>query len=119
MYHIDEVSGAPGQLLVIDFISVHSFNWVQLMLLYTATSAGHHVQAEMYNWVTTSWVLFDSADPRHGGQGDMSFFVPENRDYIGTGLDLGKVRVRINHPSSGNTSHDSDIDVCALYKARI
>jgi hypothetical protein len=45
-----------------------------------------------------------------------SFFVPSDTNFIGTGGDAGKVRVRFVHPMSGNASHDIYIDVVALYQ---
>ncbi len=47
---------------------------------------------------------------------NMSFFLPSDTNYIGTGGDAGDVRVRFRHTSMGNATHDLDIDVVALYQ---
>lgn len=122
-YHVDEVAATPGQNLIIDFVDVTAFNWVDTLCCYTGGST-HAVAIQVYNWAQTRWDTFG------GQQNDVcdittsngyiltnhSFFIPDDTEYIGTGDDEGDVRVRFYHTMTGNGSHDMDIDVVALYQ---
>jgi len=114
-YDIAEVAGAPGIDLKVDFVNITAFNWVQIIAYYDG-GATHSVSIQLYNWNTTSWDTFDSQDGVEKSMTDHSFFVPDDSNYIGTGGDAGKVRIRFNHTQSGNASHDEYIDVVALYQ---
>jgi len=122
-FHLDEVAATPGIDLIIDFINVTAFNWVQALDVY-AGSASHAVAIQLYNWITTTWDTFNAAqDGQHdiataGGyiMDNHSFFVPSDTNYIGTGGSAGQVRVHYYHTMSGTASHDLYIDVVALYQ---
>lgn len=114
IYNLSEVTGAPGQDLKIDFINVTAFNWIQILAYYNG-SATHSVSIQVYNWDTTAWDTFDSMSTNETMH-NHSFFLPDDANYIGTDGNEGKVRVRFNHTQSGNASHDSYIDVVALYQ---
>jgi hypothetical protein len=116
LYHIDEAGGvSPAITLIVDFISVNAFNWVQIIGEYDG-GATHAVNIEVYNWSTTNWDIFDSHDGVESGLTDHSFLVPDDTNYIGTGGSAGQVRVRLNHTQNGNGAHDFDIDVVTLYQ---
>lgn len=120
-YHIDEVAGVPGIRLIVDFITVKSFHWVQLIAAY---DGGHAVAVQLYNWSQTRWDTFNSMQNHLLNVitatgyilDNLDFFVPDSSDYVGTGGDDGDVRVRLYHTSSGNASDDLEIDVVALYR---
>jgi hypothetical protein len=123
IYHIDEVAADPGFELTIEFVSVTSFNWVQINASYDGGTT-HSIQIGLYNFSTTTWDVFGAfatsqAEIATAGEyslQNMSFFVPADANYIGTGGDDGDVRVRFRHTSNGNANHDLDIGVVALYK---
>jgi hypothetical protein len=122
-YHIDEAAGAPGIDLEVEFISVDAFNWVHIFCSYAGAS-NHAIGIQLYNFNTTTWDTFHSAqkqtrDITSAGEyilKDLSFIVPDDSNYIGTGGDDGDVRVRFHHTPAGNAAHDFDIDVVALYQ---
>ena len=116
LYHIDEAGGvAPSITFIVDFVSVTAFNWAQIIAEYDG-SATHSVCIELWNWDTSAWDGFDAQNGIETALTDHSFFVPDDTDYIGTGGDVGEVRVRFNHPANGNGAHDLEIDVVALYQ---
>lgn len=122
-YHIDEAAASPAINLIVDFISVTAFNWVQIVALYQGGST-HAVAIQLYNWNTTAWDTFNACQTGAGDLvtasgyilNELSFFVPSDTNYIRTGGSAGQVRVRFYHTMLGNASHDLDIDVVALYQ---
>jgi len=119
VYHVTEAIGTPAIDLIIDFVSVTGFNWVKVLATYDG-GATHAMEVELYNWVTASWDTFDSMQSGFSNSGAIfgnhSFFVPNQTDYIGTGGSLGQVRVRLDHPMTGNASHDLYVDEVAVYQ---
>jgi hypothetical protein len=113
-YDIQEQTGAPGVDLIVDFVSVDAFNWVQIIAYYKGAT-NHAVSIQLYNWTSTSWVQFNAMETSNV-IGDKSFFVPDDSDYIGTGGDAGKVRVKFIHTMTGNNAHYTYINVVALYQ---
>ena len=122
-FHLDEVAGAPGLDLIIDFVNVTALNWVEALDVYKG-SATHAVAIQLYNWITTTWDTFNAAQSGQyniatvGGyiMDNHSFTVPASANYIGTGGNLGDVRVHYYHTMMGNASHDLYIDCVALYR---
>ena len=98
------------------------FTWVNVIAGYEG-SATHGVALQLYNWSSAAWDTFDAIE---NGYADVTtadgyilsnhdFVVPSDTNYIGTGANDGDVRVRIYHTPLGNASHDTYIDVVALY----
>ena len=122
-YHIDEAGADPGFELTVEFVGVTAFNWVQILASYDG-GTGHSVQIALYNFNTATWDVYNAfatsqaevATPGEYTLQNMSFFLPSDTDYIGTGGDAGDVRVRFRHTSMGNAAHDLDMDVVALYQ---
>jgi hypothetical protein len=122
-YHVDEVAGAPGIDLEVEFVSVTAFNWVQIVGVYDGAS-NHAVGIQLYNFSTTTWDTFSAMqtsqeDVTNAGEyilNGYGFFVPDDANYVGTGADDGDVRVRFHHTMNGNNSHDLYLDVVALYQ---
>lgn len=122
-YHIDETAASPGQRLTVEFTGVTAFNWVNIIGCYSG-GLTHAIAIQLYNFNTTSWDTFGGAQnhvcdittPNENILQDLSFIVPDDSDYIGTGDDAGDVRVRLNHTPMGNANHDSFWDVVALYQ---
>ena len=115
IYHITESTGVPGQNLIVDFVGVYGFNKVNIIAHYDGT-ATHSITIQLYNWGTTSWDDYNTMLGIEKTMVDHSFsvFLPGN--YIGKDINDGRVRVRLIHTQSGNTSHDGYIDTVALYK---
>jgi len=114
LYTIDAVAGTNGLSLIVEFINVTAFNWAQIIARCDCL-ASHPIQLELYNWVTPGWDAFHSLQGVVNLLSEYSFFVPDDRPYIGTGADLGKANVRFNMSSAGIPADELIIDVVALY----
>jgi len=115
-YHIDEAAATPGIDLKVDFIAVDAFQRVAINGVYVGALTTHAVSIQLYDWINTAWVTFNTAHPRGVNiKEDLSFNVPDYKNYVGTGSDVGEVRVRFNHTMGGNASHDLYIEYVALY----
>ncbi|MHA2265175.1 MAG: hypothetical protein ACXAEN_22500 [Candidatus Thorarchaeota archaeon] len=122
IFHLDEVAATPGSDFYVEFTSVVQFKWVKVRGNYVG-GATHGQGILLYDWVGTAWdhkdCLQTSAYDATAEQEvicNQSFFVEDDDNYIGTGGDAGKVRVRIVHPMNGNTAHDIYMDVVALFR---
>lgn len=119
VFHVQEAAGTPGQTIIVDFVGVTAINWVQVLSMYEG-SLTHAFEIELWDWVSSDWEHSACMQSLASNGGtifcDHSFFMPDDTRFIGTGGDAGKVRVRLNHPMSGNASHDSWTDVVALYQ---
>jgi hypothetical protein len=122
-YHITEAAATPGQHLEVDFVSVDDFRQVQIVGSYSG-AATHSIAVQLYNYTDTQWDTFNAMQDSQEDVstadgyilGSYGFYVPNATDYIGTGGDLGDVIVRFYHTMAGNASHDTYLDVVALYK---
>ena len=117
-YHIDEVTGTPGLDLIADFVDVTKFDYVQVIANYRG-SASHTVSIQLYNWARAEWHTWSSCVGIEITKVNRSYWVPCPVNYIGTGADAGKVRLRCVHTMGGNASHDFYIDVLALYNREV
>ena len=121
-YHIVEAAGAPGINIIIDFVDVEFFSWLNLIALYDGSST-HALGVQLYNWGDTAWDTFDALQTGQENVttasgyilGNHDCAIPNSSDYIGTIANDGDVRVRLYHTMTGNSSHDLYIDVVALY----
>jgi hypothetical protein len=119
-YHIDEVSG--GMTLIVDFVSVTAFNWVQISAWYAGSAQHAGITMQLWDWNASAWENYNFL-LHHVTVGTIAddmmncdFLVPNDINYIGTAGNAGEVRVRLHHSASGNAAHDMDIDVVALYQ---
>jgi len=116
VYTATEVAGG-GNNIIVDFVSITAFNWVKILASYDG-SGSHGIYIEVYNWNTTSWEQFDCMQNAFTDTGALfcnhDFLVPSDTNYIGTGGDAGKVRVRFNHNSSTVNNHKLYIDEVSL-----
>jgi hypothetical protein len=123
VYDLTEASTTnPGLDFYVEFTSVTAFNWVQILGTYhvgTTYSQTHFVAIQLYNWVGSAWVNFNrmpSDNYAAGYNTDFSFVVPGDANFIGTGGNAGKVRVRFRHSAvAGVNSHHVYLDCVALY----
>ena len=103
--------------IIVDFISVTAFNWVKSLASYDGSSS-HALELQLYNWNTTSWDNFGCVQNQFTNSGtiicNQDFFVPSDTDYIGTGGDAGKVRVKYNHPTGGTAAQNWYFDEVSL-----
>lgn len=114
IYHLNEVTGVPGIDLIVDFVGIDKFDYVQIISNYDG-SATHTVMIQLYDWDGAAWVDWDANAGIEQAHTQHSFWVPCGVNYVGTGADAGKVRVRFYHPASGNASHDLYIEGVVLY----
>jgi hypothetical protein len=113
-YDISETTGTPGQDLKVDFVNITKFTRVFIIGYYDG-GASHSLSIQLYHWDSTSWHTWDSMDGIQSSETDQSFNIPCWKNYIGTGGDAGKVRVRFVHTQTGNNAHNSHISVVQLY----
>jgi len=109
IYHINEEVSAPGWTLTCTFHNQSEVRGLTARLKYEGGST-HHANIDIYNVVTSAWDTFITVT-----DGDdyniRTIIVPESHNYT----DENHVTiVRINHPDSGNTSHDVYIDYIGL-----
>jgi len=103
-YHVDEVNESPGFTVTADFANVlTAATNLNIYGRYDGNS-GHTVNVEVWRYDTSQWEILgqltDSAtDALH------TFALTDARHREGN-----LVQMRINHVSSGNTSHDLYID---------
>jgi hypothetical protein len=104
----DEVTGVPGFDFRINFASIVMFDFFSLVWKYNG-SLTHVCLIQLYNHSTAAWDTFDStwATPDFVNH---TFAVPNYADYINSGA----VNARIYHVTSGNASHDAEVDFCCL-----
>ena len=122
VFWVGETAAAPAIDMYVEFTSITAFNWVKILAQYEGAIT-HDLTIQLYKWVGTTWHTFNGLpamnyDTTAGSRTfcSGSFFVPSDTDYIGTGGDAGKVRVRFIHFITGNASHDFYIDEVALYQ---
>jgi hypothetical protein len=122
IFHLDEATGSPGLDFYVEFTSITAFNWVQIRGSYVGSSS-HALGILLYDWVAAAWKhkscmqnMVYNTTAEQEVICDESFFVPSDTNFIGTGGDAGKVRVRFVHPMAGNASHDIYLDIVALYQ---
>ena len=122
IFHLDEAAATPSIDFYVEFTSITAFNWVQIRSSYVGSST-HAVGILLYDWVAGAWKhkndLQDGeydATAQQEVMDNLSFFVPTDTVFIGTGGDAGKVRVRFVHPAAGSAAHDLYVDVVALYQ---
>jgi len=122
IFHLDEASATPAIDFYVEFTSITAFNWVQIRAEYVGSST-HAIGILLYDWVAGAWkhknALQDGEYDTTAQQeviANLSFFVPTDTVFIGTGGNAGKVRVRFVHPAAGSAAHDLYVDVVALYQ---
>lgn len=113
-YQLAEVAATPGMDLIVDFVTVNKFNYVQILANYDGGST-HSISIQLWDWDTSQWLTWDSMSGIEKTIVNHGFYVPCGANYIGTGGDVGKVRVRLVHTQAGNNAHDAYIGVVALY----
>lgn len=107
-YSINDATGAPGYLVYVGFANITTFNRIVLNINYTQNS-GHTVGVELYNYETSGWDTFTTYSGLPGWY-QLALGVIDEAPYISS----GDVTLRLNHSSSGNTSHRTWIDYVAL-----
>lgn len=115
IYNLSEAAATPGQDLTIDFIEVPIFDYVRILANYDG-AANHSVSISLWNWVTSAWDIWETMAGIEKSIANHSFFVQENTNYIGAGVNSGRVRVRFLHAINGNVAHDSFIDEVSLFR---
>ena len=112
-YTVDEKAAAAGQNLIVDFIGVVAFNWVQILAYYDGQSSHElQVQLEIAPYDDSAWHDYTCMNPDHDYISDYSFFVADCAPYINSGA----VNLRILHNESGNANDDWVFNVVALYQ---
>ncbi len=115
VYNLNEAAATPGQNLIVDFIEVPIFHYIRVLGNYDG-GAIHSVNIQLWNWILSAWDNWDAMPGIEKTITNHSFFVQEYINYIGTGANSGRVRVRFLHTQMGNVAHDSFFDEVALFR---
>jgi hypothetical protein len=113
VFDIGEVTGAPGQDLIIDFVNVRIFNYVNILSYYTGDS-NHTISIQLWHWINSVWDTHDSMNGAEDTMISHQIFIPDSKYYIGSLINKGRVRARLNHTLSGNLAHNSHTDEVSL-----
>lgn len=113
-YIVREAAATPGIDLIADFVDVEQFDYVNVLGYYDG-SATHAVSIQLYCWESSSWHTWDALDGIEKAMTNHGIWIPCYANYIGTGANDGKVRVRFNHTMAGDVSHYLYLDVVSLY----
>jgi hypothetical protein len=111
---VGEVGGVPGFDIEFDFVSVASFNRIWFHYKYVHTLPAHTIQIRFWNYNTASFDVVTSFANVYDGSYQFLDFVVDDTDHIDGS---GNAKVSIYHISSGNTTHEIEIDYIALVKA--
>lgn len=110
---VDEVTGVPGFDIEFSFVGVTNYpNLVVCRWTYDG-SATHFCTIDLYNYVTTDWDQMRVFTGSNGFYDSMTMYIPFQNvtDYVD--ID-GNAKVRFYHHTSGNSSHDIQIDYVGL-----
>ena len=106
----DEVTGAPGMDLSVNFTNVTAVRGVVLRAYYEGSSA-HQVNVSLYNYSTATDDIIirldDSANPDFNYR---TILIPDGSDYISSGAS----QINFIHPITGNNTHDLFLDYVAI-----
>lgn len=113
-YHVDEVTGVPGFNIQTDFYNVATstvINTLKTRFWYNG-SATHNVDLQIYNYATPGWNTLQTV------QGTPSYVslnleLTNGNNYVSA---TGTVNVRFYHTTTGNASHDIQIDYLSIQK---
>lgn len=120
-YTLTEAAATPGMDLIVDFTSISAFEKCRVLGGYNGIGS-HAVAIQVYNWSTAAWDTFNAMQvgtwniTTAGGYilGNYEFRVYDDTNYIGTGGDAGKVRIRFYHTMAGNSSYSLYLDEVSL-----
>ena len=106
----DEVTGAPGINLSVNFTNVTVVRGVVLRAYYEGSSS-HQVNVSLHNYETVAEDIIirldDSSNPDYNYR---TILIPDGSDYISGGA----AQINFIHPITGNNTHDLFIDYVAL-----
>lgn len=113
-FNFSETSSSPGLDLRINFTNISSFN--QGIIRYkTSSLSGAYPVIQLWNWVDSVWEDYPSLSQT------TSFLtitqpVFDPSEHIGTGTNLGVVKMRLYKASNGNTNNHYYVDWIAISK---
>ena len=108
VYHLSEVTGAPGFLLYFNFTSSEVPNSISIYTLYDG-NAGHLVNVDVYNFSSAGWTTLGQIVDGVSYSW-VNFSIPDTSNHT----HFLETRIRIDHTSSGNKNHDLFIDYIGL-----
>lgn len=112
VYHVDEVTGVPGYDIEFNFTNVDRVpTFVVVRWIYDGSST-HYSTWDIWNYRTASWDQLRMFKTSEGFFNSMTMYIPRNSngDYVSG----GNSKVRTFHHTSGNASHDIQIDYVGL-----
>ena len=106
----DEVTGAPGMDLSVNFTNVTTVRGVVLRAYYEGSSS-HQVNVSLYNYSTaTDDIIIRLDDAANPDFNYRTILIPDGSDYISSGAS----QINFIHPITGNNTHDLFIDYVAI-----
>ena len=106
----DEVTGAPGMDLSVNFTGVTKIRGVVLRAYYEGSSS-HQVNVSLHNYVSVAEDIIirldDASNPNYNYR---TILIPDGANYISGGA----AQINFIHPITGNNTHDLFIDYVAL-----
>jgi hypothetical protein len=113
VYHVDEVTGVPGFDIEFNFTGVDRVpTFIVARWIYDGSST-HFCTWDIYNYTTSTWDQVRMFKTSEAYFASMTMYIPRasNGDYVDGG---GNAKLRVYHHTSGNASHDMQIDYVGL-----
>lgn len=109
---IDEIAATPGITLTMDFTAPVLGNKTTQLIIsgYYDGNLAHTVNVDAYDWVTTS---YDNLGVLPDAVGETLYTFTLDADHMDTD---GSIRIRINHTSPGNATHQLFLDHVYIQK---
>ena len=112
VYHVDEVVGVPGFDIRFNFTNVAIVPRCVVCRWIYAGSATHYVGIDLYNYTTTNWDTIHTFVTSGGYYRNATKMIPlvNTPNYVSAGAAI----IRFYHYTTGNNSHDIQIDYVGL-----
>ncbi len=107
-YDISEAAGAPGIRMTATFASVTEVYGLFIRAYYSGSTT-HYLEVQLYNYTAETWDTFLTIENSNGF--NLRYVrIPDGSSYE----NAGEAKVRLEHPVSGNASHDAYVDYIGI-----
>lgn len=123
-YNITEQNNGENFIIYINFSGIDNFNFINMRTWYDTSSdekdRGHHIHVGLWDWDASEWEEeYESIYSQHAYITVVRSVFDAN-SHIGTGGDLGEVRLRLRHDEEPDEktrgSHIMRVEYAALVK---
>lgn len=111
-YHVDEVTGVPGYDIEFNFTGLTKLpTFIVVRWIYDGSST-HYCTWDIWNYDTSAWDQLRMYKTSEAYYDSMTMYIPQanSSDYISSGNAI----IRTYHHTSGNASHDIEIDYVGM-----